>query len=131
NLLNVHVALNNTHIFAADFEESKKFITENTLVYFDPPYRPLNKTSNFTNYDKNGFTDEDQVRLANFFKEMDMKGAFLLLSNSDPKNVDEKDDFFDRLYTNFKIERVSAKRSINCDGGKRGNVTELLIRNYD
>jgi DNA adenine methylase len=131
NLLKVHEALKCTHIFAADFEESKQFITKDTLVYFDPPYRPLNKTSNFTSYDKDGFTDEDQIRLSDFYKEMDKKGAFLLLSNSDPKNVDINDDFFDHLYANYKIERVNAKRSINCDGAKRGNITELLIRNYD
>jgi DNA adenine methylase len=130
NLFKVHETLKNTHIFAADFKESKNFITKNTLVYFDPPYRPLNKTSNFTSYDKNGFTDEEQIRLSCFYKEMDKKGAFLLLSNSDPKNVDINDDFFDRLYANYKIERVNAKRSINCDSAKRGNITELLIRNY-
>lgn len=131
NLLNVHVALNNTHIFAADFEESKKFITENTLVYFDPPYRPLNETSNFTSYDKDGFSDEDQIRLSEFYREMDKRGAFLLLSNSDPKNVDINDDFFDSLYAGFIIERVNAKRFINCDGSKRGDIKELLIRNYE
>jgi DNA adenine methylase len=131
NLLQVHGALKNTHIFASDFEDSKKFITGGTLVYLDPPYRPLNKTSNFTSYDKNDFTDEDQIRLSDFYKEMDKKGAFLILSNSDPKNVDINDDFFDHLYANYKIERVNAKRSINCDGAKRGNITELLIRNYD
>ncbi|WP_296969480.1 Dam family site-specific DNA-(adenine-N6)-methyltransferase [Tepidanaerobacter sp. EBM-38] len=59
------------------------------------------------------------------------KGAFLILSNSDPKNVDMYDDFFDVLYSGFKIERVNAKRSINCDGKKRGSIKELVIRNYD
>ncbi|NLA85617.1 MAG: DNA adenine methylase, partial [Clostridiales bacterium] len=131
NLLQLHGALTNSHIFASDFEDSKKFITGGTLVCLDPPYRPLNKTSNFTSYDKNDFTDEDQIRLSDFYKEMDKKGAFLILSNSDPKNVDINDDFFDHLYANYKIERVNAKRSINCDGAKRGNITELLIRNYD
>lgn len=131
NLLKVHEALKCTHIFAADFEESKNFITKDTLVYFDPPYRPLNNTSNFTSYDKDGFTDEDQIRLSDFYKEMDKKGAFLLLSNSDPKNVDINDDFFDSLYADYKIERVNAKRFINCDGAKRGDITELLIRNYE
>jgi len=131
NLLKVHEALKNTHVFAADFEESKKNITKNTMVYFDPPYRPLSETSYFTSYDKDGFTDDDQIRLSSFFKEMDKKGAFLLLSNSDPKNVDVNDNFFDHLYADYKIERVNANRSINSDAAKRGNITELLIRNYD
>ena len=100
-------------------------------MYLDPPYRPGKKTSYFTSYDKDGFNDEDQIRLANYYKEMDKKGAFLILSNSDPKNEDINDDFFDVLYSGFKIERVNAKRSINCDGKKRGSIKELVIRNYD
>jgi len=131
NLLRVNEALKNTYVFSTDFEESKKLIDANTLVYLDPPYRPLNKTSYFTSYDKDGFTDEDQIRLANYYKEMDKKGAFLILSNSDPKNEDINDDFFDVLYSGFKIERVNAKRFINCDGKKRGSIKELVIRNYD
>jgi len=62
----VNKALKDTKIFCADFNESKKFIEENSLVYLDPPYRPISKTSNFTTYAKNGFNDEDQKRLANF-----------------------------------------------------------------
>ena len=62
---------------------------------------------------------------------MDKKGAFLILSNSDPKNEDINDDFFDVFYSGFKIERVNAKRSINCDSKKRGSIKKLIIRNYD
>ncbi|WP_286680545.1 Dam family site-specific DNA-(adenine-N6)-methyltransferase [Tepidanaerobacter sp. EBM-49] len=69
NLLSVNEALEDTYVFAADFEESRKVVTANALVYLDPPYRPLNKTSYFTSYDKDGFTDEDQIRLANYYKE--------------------------------------------------------------
>ncbi|WP_296972073.1 Dam family site-specific DNA-(adenine-N6)-methyltransferase [Tepidanaerobacter sp. EBM-38] len=131
NLLRVNEALKNTYVFSTDFEESKKFIDANTLVYLDPPYRPLNKTSYFTSYDKSGFTDEDQIRLANYYKEMDKKGAFLILSNSDPKNANINDNFFETLYAGYKIERVLAKRSINCDGAKRNSISELIIRNYE
>jgi len=66
NIIEVNKALKDTKIFCADFNESKKFIEENSLVYLDPPYRPISKTSNFTTYAKNGFNDEDQKRLANF-----------------------------------------------------------------
>ena len=61
---------------------------------------------------------------------MDKKGAFLLLSNSDPKNLDPDDNFFDDLYKDFYIERVFAKRSISCDPKKRGHITEIIVRNY-
>lgn len=66
-------------------EEKREQIID-SFVYLDPPYRPLNPTSNFTAYSPDGFSDQDQKRLAAFYKEMDRKGASLMLSNSDPKN---------------------------------------------
>ena len=95
-----------------------------SFVYLDPPYRPISKTSSFTSYAKDGFNDDDQRRLALFFREMDKRGAFLMLSNSDPKNIDPDDNFFDDLYERFNIERVPAKRFINCDASKRGEINE-------
>ena len=131
NLIEVSKALENTEVICADFEESKKYIHKNTLVYLDPPYRPLNNTSNFTSYNEDGFDDDDQRRLAQFFKEMDKRGAYLILSNSDPKNEDVDDNFFDELYAGFIIERAKAKRYINSNGDKRGDISELIIRNYE
>ncbi|MBT1278786.1 DNA adenine methylase [Thermoanaerobacter sp. CM-CNRG TB177] len=131
NLIEVSKALENTEVICADFEESNKYIHKNTLVYLDPPYRPLNNTSNFTSYNEDGFDDDDQRRLAQFFKEMDKRGAYLILSNSDPKNEDVDDNFFDELYAGFIIERVKAKRYINSNGNKRGDISELIIRNYE
>jgi len=130
NIMEVNRALKNTEVLCGDFMETEDFIQENSLVYFDPPYRPLNATSSFTGYFKEGFDDNDQQRLATFYKSMDTKGAYLILSNSDPRNHNECDDFFDRLYEGFNIERVKANRHINCDGNKRGQINELIIRNY-
>ncbi|HOI76960.1 MAG TPA: DNA adenine methylase [Methanofastidiosum sp.] len=130
NIRKVNLALKNTEIICGDFTDSLKYANNNSLVYLDPPYRPLTKTSSFTSYSKEEFTDEDQIRLSKFYKELDEKGAYLILSNSDPKNEDPKDDFFDNLYKDFTIERVNAKRIINCDPNKRGEIKELIIRNY-
>jgi len=130
NIRKVNLALKNTEIICGDFSDSLKYVNNNSLVYFDPPYRPLTKTSSFTSYSKEEFTDDDQIRLSKFYKELDEKGAYLILSNSDPKNEDTKDDFFDNLYKGFTIERVNAKRIINCDPNKRGEIKELIIRNY-
>ena len=123
-------ALKNTEIFCGDFTQSWKFIEKGSFVYLDPPYRPLNRTSNFTEYSKGGFNDFDQVKLADFFEQMDIKGAYLMLSNSDPKNEDPHDEFFDNLYRHYNIDRVPAKRNINSDASKRGDINELIIRNY-
>ena len=99
-------------------------------MYLDPPYRPLNRTSSFTSYSKDGFFDEDQVRLSMFFEQKDKLGAYLMLSNSDPKNKDVNDHFFDDLYKNYNINRIPAKRHINSDASKRGKINELIITNY-
>jgi DNA adenine methylase len=61
---------------------------------------------------------------------MDEKDAFLMLSNSDPKNKDISDQFFDNLYKNYNINRISAKRYINSNASKRGEINELIITNY-
>lgn len=130
NLLVVSKKLQNVNIIFGDYTGSGAFIDNKTFAYFDPPYRPLSATSNFTSYAQDGFNDEKQKELAGFIKAMDQKGAFVLASNSDPKNADENDDFFDNLYNPLSIERVSASRAINSIGSGRGLVSELLISNY-
>ena len=130
NLLNVSVVLQNVKLKSVDFEEVEKYVNDKTFVYLDPPYRPLDATSNFTSYNKSDFNDEEQKRLKKFYDKLNKKGASLLLSNSDPKNTNENDDFFDELYSDYKIKRVYANRMINANGNNRGKVTELLISNY-
>jgi len=130
NLREVSLALQGVKLIQADFLQAKSFVQRKSFVYFDPPYRPLSATSNFTGYAKEDFDDADQLRLANLFIDLDKAGASLMLSNSDPKNSDETDNFFDELYGGFSIERVLANRNINRDGKGRGKVTELIIRNY-
>lgn len=130
NLLKVNKKLQNVEIIHGDYKKSDDFIDKNTFVYFDPPYRPIKSTSNFTSYSKGSFNDENQIELAEFFKKMDQKSAHLLLSNSDPKNHDSEDDFFDDLYKEFNIERVKASRTINSNKKKRGLINEVLINNY-
>ncbi|NYB51946.1 MAG: DNA adenine methylase [Methanobacteriaceae archaeon] len=130
NLQHVHEALKKTVLLCADFTHAQEFIEEGTLVYLDPPYRPLNNTSHFTAYSSERFNDEDQRKLAKFFQKMDEKGSNLILSNSDPKNHDINDNFFDELYAGYNIERVLAKRNINSKTSGRGEIKELIIRNY-
>ena len=129
DLLEVQSALQGVTIHEAPFEECEKWVNDRAFVYFDPPYRPLSDTSSFVSYSKGDFNDQDQERLAKFFRTLDGMGAKLLLSNSDPKNTIPDDDFFDDLYTGFKIERVLANRAINSNPDRRGPITELLISN--
>ena len=129
NLRNIHEALQNVTIVCGDYTLSKSFIDKDTFVYLDPPYRPISETSAFTAYNSDAFDDEEQIRLSKFIDEINLSGAKIVLSNSDPKNVNEDDNFFDDLYKNYKINRVEASRAINSKGDKRGKINELLICN--
>lgn len=131
NLRAVNKVLKDVVITNKDFSVIEKHIKKDSFVYFDPPYRPLNKTSNFTSYSKNQFDDEEQERLSAVFKKLNkINGVKIMLSNADPKNENKEDRFFERLYAGFRIERLKAKRMINCDASKRGEINELLIMNY-
>jgi len=130
NLRAVAQILQSATIENADFTGCEKFVNKQTFVYFDPPYRPLSKTANFKSYSKKDFNDEEQIRLAHFFARLHAKGARLMLSNSDPTNVNPNDVFFEQLYKDFNIQKVTASRIINSNASKRGNIFELLITNY-
>ena len=130
NLRAVSVALSRVEIVCGDYSASRNFIDTNTLVYFDPPYRPLKGRGSFISYTENEFDDNCQRELAGFIGEMAAKGASIILSNSDPKNVDEEDNFFEELYAGYDIQRINAKRRINRNADHRGDITELLIKNY-
>ena len=131
NLLAVHAALECTEIECRDFAHCLKKADNQSLVYFDPPYRPISKTAGFTGYIKNGFTDEEQIRLKGVCDELTKIGAKIILSNSDPKNIDPHDHFFDDLFKrNYEIRRLAATRMINCNAEKRGVIKEILVRNY-
>ena len=130
NLKNVSLTLRNVKIVYADYRESEKFIDDKTFVYIDPPYRPLNITSSFTSYTENDFNDKEQIELAEYINVLNKKGAKIVISNSDPKNNDIDDNFFDKLYKNYNINRVKATRMLNSNASLRGVINELLITNY-
>lgn len=130
NLRKVSELLKRVTITCGDYKECINFINNKTFVYIDPPYRPLNRTSSFTSYSNIEFCDEQQIELSEFVKKISNLGAKVLVSNSDPKNTNTDDNFFDDLYKSFTINRVSASRMINSDAKKRNKINELLISNY-
>ncbi len=130
NLKAVSEKLKKVKINLVSYEKSYDFIDEETFVYLDPPYRPLNKTSSFTSYTKYDFSDNEQIELARYVNKISKKGAKILLSNSDPKNYDENDNFFDELYSCYQIKRVLANRMINSNGNNRKAISEILVSNY-
>ncbi len=131
NIFAVSKVLQNVEIRISPYEGCIDQAHEKTFVYFDPPYRPISKTASFTTYSGFEFTESQQIKLAHFFKKLDVeKQAKLMLSNSDPKNENAADNFFERLYNDYRINRVDAIRAINSDGEKRGKLKELIITNY-
>lgn len=130
NLEALSKLIKNVEFICGDYQTTEEIVDKNTFVYFDPPYRPLSVTSGFTSYTKDDFDDEDQKQLASYFRTLDTKDAKLMLSNSNPKNVNEEDTFFDDIYSGFNIKELQANRMINANANKRGKISELLIINY-
>ena len=123
NLINCSNLLQRTEIRHSDFSEILTKVQEGDFVYFDPPYVPLNETSSFTSYTKDGFDIDMQFKLRDVCDELDSRGVNFLLSNSDTKLVND-------LYENYNIKKVFASRQINANADGRGKITEVLVRNY-
>ena len=130
NLLAVNKVLQIAEIRKADFKEIITDLKSNSFVYFDPPYRPISKTASFKAYSKHGFEDNEQIQLSKLFKFIHEEGSSVMLSNSDPKNLDPNDNFFDEIYNDFNIFRVPARRMINSNAAKRGTINEIVVTNY-
>ncbi|PTX10485.1 DNA adenine methylase [Pontibacter mucosus] len=122
-------ALQMVEILNTDFSETGKYIDEDAFFYFDPPYKPISSTASFNSYAKEGFIDEDQLRLKAFCDAVNAGQAYFVQSNSDTTNNDDQNTFFQELYKEYTIERVKAKRAINSKGSGRGEIFELLISN--
>jgi DNA adenine methylase len=114
--------LNKSHaqLVSEDFEQVLADAGKGDLAYLDPPYDPLNGTSSFTTYTARGFTVDDQARLARVVRDAVARGCRVILSNSPSPMVK-------RLYEGFRFESVLVPRAINCDGGKRTAVDELVV----
>ena len=100
-------------------------------MYLDPPYRPLPNTPSFTDYaQKSSFGDEDQRDLAAFFDRLDELGASLMLSNSGPRTQTPR-TISSTILLRSQREEGLCKEAINSDGKGRGDVSEILVTNFD
>ncbi|MFH1540897.1 MAG: DNA adenine methylase [Elusimicrobiota bacterium] len=123
NLKMVNTVLRNVKIVLGDFEKCLEYAKPHDFFYFDPPYQPISKTSSFTGYTKDLFGEKEQERLASLIGELDKKKCKIMLSNS-------VNPFIEGLYKEFRIKYVKARRSINCNGFNRGEISELVVMNY-
>lgn len=117
-------ALEGVHLQTQDFRDTLAQTRRGDFVYIDPPYYPVSPTASFTSYTKDDFGEEQQKELAANFASAANRGVRLMLSNSDTT-------FIRHLYRNFTIHTVSARRMVNCDGTKRGAVSEVVVTNFN
>lgn len=127
NLKKANKALKQTQIVYQDYKRILEKAKKGDFIYFDPPYYPINKTSSFTSYTKEGFLEKEQEELRDVFVSLHKRGCFVMLSNSDT-------DFINKLYKGINkkitIHKVYAGRSINSKGDRRGKVKEVVVINY-
>jgi DNA adenine methylase len=116
-------ALKHAELRCAPFETLLSEARPGDFIYLDPPYEPVSRTANFTAYAQDGFSQADQTRLRDVYRELDRRGAKLMLSNNDVP-------FIRDLYRGYRIDVVMAPRAVNCDAKSRGPVQEVVIRNY-
>ncbi len=114
---------NNITILMGDFVEACRTAKQGDFVYFDPPYDVLDNKISFTAYSKFNFNRDDQIRLAECFKDLTNRGVKCLLSNHNT-------GFINEIYKGFNIKVIKARRNINSNGNNRGPVEEVLISNY-
>jgi DNA adenine methylase len=126
NLRAVSQVLNLTkaRLFAADYQVATETAVNGDFIYFDPPYQPVSPTANFTSYTDSGFSVEEQRRLGTLFRELDRRGCYVLLSNSNAEEIRN-------IYAGYHTKEVQALRAINCKGNGRTGHTELIIKSRD
>jgi DNA adenine methylase len=122
NLLAASRVLEGVHLAVQDFRETLNQTRRGDFAYIDPPYYPVSATASFTSYAKEDFGEGEQRELHAVFAGAARRGASLMLSNSDTP-------FIRKLYCDFQIHTVQARRAINCDGSKRGHVNEVVVKN--
>jgi DNA adenine methylase len=114
----------NANLVVGDFKLTTMDAKKGDFIYFDPPFKPVSSTANFTSYTRSGFSMEEQKRLGSLFKELHRRGCKIVLSNSD---TDEVQDIYGEKF--IEIKQIPTLRAINCKGKGRTGHTELIITN--
>ena len=109
--------------FNRDYADVLAEVPQGAFVYLDPPYDPVSTTSNFTGYARGGFSRDDQIRLRECCDDLHRRGIKFMLSNSST-------DFIQEQYAAYTVTTVQAKRAVNSNAAGRGQVDEVVVRNY-
>jgi DNA adenine methylase len=110
--------------YCEDYTSILTQLPRGAFVYLDPPYDPVSDTANFTGYSRGGFLRKDQISLKACCDDLHRRGIKFMLSNS-------ATGFIKELYKEYNILIVQAKRVVNSDASRRGEVAEVVVRNYE
>lgn len=121
NLIGASEYMQDTEIYHLDYKETlKKYAKKGDFVFLDPPYQPVGKFSDFKRYTKEFFYENDQIELANIFKDLTNKGCYVMLTNSDHP-------FILDLYKEFHIETIETKRLISSNPNTRTGIDIIVL----
>jgi len=114
------LAVTKAELRTTDYKDALASCRAGDFVYLDPPYQASSRTSSFTDYTPDGFSEKDQEELAEEFRKLIDRGCTGLLSNSDT-------ELTRRLYRDFETKEVTANRPINSVGTGRKGYKELIV----
>ena len=123
NALSRYLNENDVRLLNTDYKKALTGLTSGCFVYLDPPYAPISPSSSFTGYTENGFTLKAQNELKSVCDDLTDRGIKFMESNSNS-------DYIRELYKDYNISTVKARRALNSQAAKRGEIDELLITNY-
>ena len=103
----------------SDFVSTITNARKGDIIYCDPPYVPLNDSNTSFQYEKNGFSMEQQTQLAELAEKSANRGIPVLISN-------HLTDFTREIYRNGQLTEFTVRRSISCKGDKRVRASEVL-----
>lgn len=123
NFFGVSEALRGAELSSSDYSSSLQKARDGDLVYLDPPYYPVSRTSRFSDYSQNGFTEIDHLRLLDTASQLAKRGVVVIISNSNTEWV--RTEYKKR---GFELHSITAKRSLSSKAQSRGIEIEILAK---
>ena len=122
NIREVSLNIKDIEFSFGDYKLALDEASKGDLVYLDPPYIPISKTANFTQYQKEGFSYEDHKKIRDLAIKLHEKGCYVVISNSSCK---ESEDLYNSPI--FNIDRIEVTRRIHSS---RKVVPEIVVTNF-
>jgi DNA adenine methylase len=109
----------NAEFLLSDYTTTMRNAKKGDVIYCDPPYVPLNESNSSFQYEKNGFSMEQQAHLAILAEETANRGIPVLISN-------HLTDYTKEIYKDAELSEFSVQRNISCKADKRTKALEVL-----